>query len=251
MRCLKAIALLILAALPARAEEVVLGLSQDAVAITANFTGSEILVFGGIKRDEPVPENSDLGVIVTVAGPDQPVTVRRKARRLGIWVNTDMVEVDQAPAFYAVASSAPLSDILRDIEDLRQSITIPRAIRSVGSTILGSEQFTDALIRIRMRDGLYQLLEGAVDLEEETLFNVSISLPANLTEGDYPTRIFLTRNGSIIDEYKTIIPVNKVGLERWLYELAQNKALIYGLMSLAIAIAAGWTASAAFSALRR
>ena len=39
-------------------------------------------------------------------------------------------------------------------------------------------------------------------------------------------------------------------MERWLFELSRNQPLIYGLMSLAIAIAAGWGASAAFRMFR-
>ncbi len=238
-------------ALPAKAEEIVLGLSRDQVAITATFEGSDILVFGAIRREAPIPDKSELGVIVTVAGPDEPVMVRRKDRRLGIWINTDAVEVDAAPSFYAVATNAPMRDVLRDVEDLRYRITIPRAIRSVGAQVSDSGAFTQALIRIRAGSGLYQVLEGAVDLEEETLFRTAITLPANLTEGDYEAHIFLTRNGRVIDEYITTIPVQKVGMERWLYNLAHENALIYGLMSLSIAIAAGWGASAAFTMLRR
>ena len=245
-----AIALLLLA-LPATAEEIVLGLSRDEVAITATFEGSDILVFGAVKREAPIPDDTPLGVIVTVAGPDSPVMVRRKDRRLGIWVNTDSVEVDAAPSFYAVATNAPLSQVLRDTEDLRYRISIPRAIRSVGADVNDSPAFTEALIRIRAQSDLYQLLEGEVDLEEETLFRTAITLPANLTEGDYEAHIFLTRGGSVIDEYITTIPVNKVGVERWLYNLAHENAFLYGLMSLSIAIAAGWGASAVFSLLRR
>jgi len=57
------------------AEEVVLGLSKDKVAITATFEGSEILVFGAVKREVPIPEEP-LDVIVAVAGPDKPLIVR-------------------------------------------------------------------------------------------------------------------------------------------------------------------------------
>ncbi|MEM9787762.1 MAG: TIGR02186 family protein [Pseudomonadota bacterium] len=243
--------LLIVLATPAKAEEIVLGLSRDQVAITATFEGSDILVFGAIKREAPIPDKSELGVIVTVAGPDEPVLVRRKDRRLGIWVNTDEVEVDAAPSFYAVATNLPMRDALKDVEDLRYGITIPRVIRSVGARVGDSAEFTRALIRIRAANGLYQVLEGAVDLEQETLFRTAISLPANLTEGEYEAHIFLTRNGRVVDEYVTTIPVRKVGLERWLYNLAHDNAFLYGLMSLAIAIAAGWGASVAFTLLRR
>ena len=107
-------ALMIVLALPAKAEEVVLGLSQNAVAITATFDGSDILLFGAVKRESPIDLASDLEVIITIAGPSLPVTMRRKDRRLGIWINTDVVEVDAAPSFYAVATTAPLQDILNE-----------------------------------------------------------------------------------------------------------------------------------------
>jgi hypothetical protein len=75
-------------------------------------------------------------------------------------------------------------------------------------------------------------------------------LPAALTEGDYITRIFLTRSGKVVSSYETSIDVRKVGLERWLFTMSRENAMLYGLMSLAIAIAAGWGASAIFRIFR-
>ena len=119
---IRLLALFLILAMPAKAEEIVLGLSRDQVAITATFEGSDILIFGAIRREAPIPDESELGVIVTVAGPDLPVTVRRKDRRAGIWVNTDSVEVDAAPSFYAVATTAAMEQVLRDVQDLRHRI---------------------------------------------------------------------------------------------------------------------------------
>ncbi|TCP39934.1 TIGR02186 family protein [Rhodovulum marinum] len=243
--------LCLFAALPARGETVVAGLSQTRVAITTNFAGSEILIFGAVRREAPLPAGP-LHVVVTVAGPSTPVTVRRKDRRAGIWVNTDAVEIDAAPSFYAVAATAPLAETLSDTEDLRRKVSIQRAIRAVGSATesADAQTFTEALIRIRKDKGLYQELPGAVTLSEDTLFRTSIALPANLTEGDYTTRIFLTREGTVIDAYDTTIGVRKVGLERWTYTLAHERPLVYGILSLAIAIGAGWGASALFRLVR-
>ena len=68
---------------------------------------------------------------------------------------------------------------------------------------------------------------------------------------DYATRILLTRKGKVVSEFETVIDVRKVGLERWLFTLSRQQPMMYGLMSLAIAIAAGWGAAAAFQVLRR
>ena len=255
MRALVIFALGILMLAPAAGakEEVVLGLSRNTISITTNFDGSEILVFGAVKRETPIPEGAPLEVIVTVAGPSHPVVVRRKEKRFGIWINTDAVEVDHAPSFYAINTSGPLDDILSAVEDQRHKITIPQAIRSVGApqNISDAGAFTQSLIRIRKKSNLYQLNEGDVTIEEQTLFRTSVTLPAALTEGGYDTRIFLVRSGTIVAQYETIIDVRKVGMERFLFKLSREQSLLYGLLSLAIAIAAGWGASAVFSLLRR
>lgn len=246
--------LMMILALPAQAaEEVVLGLSQDEVAITATYNGSEILIFGAIKRDGPVPEGPPLEVIVAVSGPDEPVTVRRKEKRYGIWMNIDSVLVDSAPSFYAVATSGPFTEVLKDVEDLRYKVSIARAIRSVGAamSIRHAQRFADAVVRIRENNNLYKTLENAVAVDQQTLFRTSIAMPSNLTEGVYSTRIFLTRGGEVISVYATTIDVKKVGLERWLFNLSRENAFWYGIMSLAIAIAAGWSASMVFQVLRR
>jgi uncharacterized protein (TIGR02186 family) len=248
---IRLLALLLALAGAAQAEQIVLGLSDSRVAITATFDGSDILVFGAVKRDAPAPANDPLDVIITVSGPLTPVMVRRKERFFGLWVNRDAVAVDAAPSYYAVATTGPLADVLSDTEDLRHRITIPRAIRSVGSAIAGTEDFTEALIRIRAGEGLYRVMENQVLFTEETLFRVEMALPANLIEGNYDTRIFLTRDGRVVDSYETQIVVRKVGLERWLFNLSQDMRLTYGVLALAIAIIAGWSASAAFQALRR
>ena len=247
------LALLLLLAGPVAAqEEVIADLSQDRISITTDFDGSEILIFGAVKRDAQTEVEEPLGIIITIAGPDAPVMVRRKSRVAGIWVNTTSVEVDAAPSFYAVATNLPLDDILLEIEDLRHDITTRRAIRAVGvpDDVSDSANYTQALIRIRERADLYQLLEGEVSLIEDTLFSSSISLPSNLVEGDYTVRIFLTRDQRVVASYETVIFVQKVGLERFLYTLAHERPLVYGIMALVIAAAAGWGASAGFRYLR-
>ncbi len=234
-------------------ESVVAGLSRDAVAITANFDGSDILIYGAVKRETPIPPGPPLQVIVTIEGPSEALTVRRKDRRFGIWINTEQLRIGSAPGFYVVASSEPLAEMLAPEEDIRYRISIPLAMRAfAGATdVSDTIPFTQAMVRIREKEGLYRLDEGNVKIADQTLFRADVSLPANLIEGAYKTRIFLLRDGRILDVHRAAIEVRKVGLERWLFRLSRDEPLLYGLMSLLLAVLAGWGANEAFRILKR
>ncbi len=233
-------------------EQIVAGLSRDNIGITTSFDGSQILIYGAIKRETPEPEGQKLAVIVTLEGPLGPVTIRKKSREFGIWVNTASVGVAAAPSYYAVATSGPLGDILDRRTDTQQRISIPLAMRAFSGpiTVDDSIPFTEALVDIRKEQGLYKLETGGVHIVDNTLFRADFALPANLTEGDYKTRIFLLRDGKLVDKYQSAIEVRKVGLERWLYTLAHENAALYGLLSLALAVFAGWAAAAIFRFVR-
>lgn len=234
-------------------EQVVAGLSADEVEITTSFDGSAIIIYGAVRRETPVPKDSLLQVIATVEGPSRSVTIRRKTRRFGIWVNTESVVVGSAPRFYAIAATAPLQFILSRPEDARYRISIPTAVRSFARPVNVDDptNFTEAMVAERIASGAYHLDERGVELAKDTLFRADFELPANLIEGVYKTRIFLLRDGRVIDSYSAPLDVQKVGLERLLYQLAFNQPLIYGLMSLLIAAFAGWAANAAFRVLQR
>jgi uncharacterized protein (TIGR02186 family) len=111
--------------------------------------------------------------------------------------------------------------------------------------------FTEALIRLKREAGSYALLSDQVKVAEETLFQTRIEMPANLVEGDYAAEFFLVRDREVISSGATIITVEKAGIERWLYNLSREEPLTYGLMSVALALAAGWLAAAAFRLARR
>ncbi len=247
MRALAALLLWLAAAVPAAAEEVVAALSQTRVAITTDFDGSEIFVYGAVKRAAPIPEGR-LDVVVTLIGPSAPVVVRQKTRQFGIWINDAGVEVDAAPVFYAVASTGPLEEVLSHTDDLRYRIGIDHGVRLIGDSQAERypEEYRQAVIRLRRANGLYSEQPGAVTLAENTLFSTAIALPAQLVEGDYKARVFLLRERAVIDAEETTVSVRKVGLERFIYRMAQEQSLLYGLVSIAVALAAGWLASAFF-----
>lgn len=252
-------------------ETIVSGLSQNRVSITANFDGDEILVYGAVRRDAPAPQGR-LDVIVTAEGPSGPVTVRRKERTAGIWINRDSVNISSAPSFYAVATTGKLDEILSAEENRKHAISIDQLVHLEAADaateawvarggdpdtmplfpiLLAEGEFIRSMIRVRTNEGRYRMLENRVQLSEQTLFRADLTLPSNLTEGVYRVRMFLLRDGKVIANHERWIRVRKEGLERMVFNLSREQPLLYGLLSLAIAAFAGWAASAATRLIRR
>lgn len=235
-------------------EHVIGALSQNSVQITANFNGSEIWVFGAVRRDAPIPtDKGPLDVIVTVRGPNEKVTVRKKSRVLGIWVNTKSLEIDVAPSFYTIATTRPLNEIITPVERFRYGLGFDNAIQVYGTPDLvdDPQEFRNAVVRIRKNNLLYSQQEGTIDLDQETLFRTKIALPSNLVEGFYTARMFLVRDGEVINVTNSTIDVRKTGLEKLIYLTAHTRPKLYGIVSIAVALFAGWLASFVFQLLRR
>ena len=233
-------------------EDVIVDLSQNRVDITATFSGSNIFVFGAVKREAPLPEGTGpLDVAIVIEGPLETITVRKKEKKLGIWVNSESVEVHEAPSFFTIATTSPLSEMLNEGDQRDYAIGLDFAVRPQGHAEENVESFAEAVSRIRQEDGLYSEREGIVNLTEDTLFEADIALPANLVEGDYNVRIYLIRDKNIVSDANVGITVRKAGLEAWLYNLSRENALVYGLLSLLVALAAGYGASELFRRLKR
>src|SRR4029079_16273406 len=92
----------------ARAEDLVSGGSQDTIQITSNYTGTDIVVFGAIERPQSTQGRN---LVVVVRGPDQAMTVRRRNRIAGIWINNDCARFEGMPAYSYLASTEPVARI--------------------------------------------------------------------------------------------------------------------------------------------
>ncbi len=237
-------------------ETVVVDLSQNRIEITATYSGSNIFVFGAVKRDTPLPAGTgSLDVAIVIEGPLETVTVRKKEKKLGIWVNSDAVEIHRAPSFFTIATTRPLEEMLNEGDRRDYAIGLDYAVRpqpdAEDDIDANIESFAEAVVRIREDDGLYSQREGLVNLTDDILFEAGISLPANLVEGDYTARIYLVRDKNIVADAAVEITVRKAGLEAWLYDLSRENSLLYGLLSLLVALVAGYGASEIFRRLKR
>jgi len=224
----------------ARAEALVADLTSHLIAITTGFTGASVVLFGA--TDGPGD------VIVAVRGPEREMTVRRKSRVAGIWVNTQQVTFVNLPSFYAVAASRPMADILSPATAAFYRLGIANlklvALTPAPSAVV--DAFRTALERTQQEAGLFAERMGKVDFLGERLFRTTITFPSNVPTGTYLVEVFLVRDKDIVSGQTTPLVVSKVGVDASVFEFSTRQPGFYGAIAVLTAVVAGWLASLPF-----
>jgi uncharacterized protein (TIGR02186 family) len=245
-------ALLLLLAAPLAAQEtVVTGVSTDNIALNATFDGSELFVFGAIRRDAPPkPGAGSPDIVITIKGPPRPVRVRHKERRFGIWVNREARIFIDVPSFYSVLTSSEMADVapqtLRRYQIGLNSLLLPEKARGGGGADQSKPEFREAFLRLKTQAGLYREYPGRVEFLTESLFRASVPIPANVPIGGYRVQVVLFHGTLPIAEQTLDLHVSKTGFEQFSYDLAINQSLLYGLLTVSLALMTGWLAGVIF-----
>jgi uncharacterized protein (TIGR02186 family) len=224
-------------------ESLVSGVSQDLIQITSNYTGSDIVVFGDVERQEKVAGRD---VIVVVRGPDSVLTVRRRDRVAGVWINHDAAALNGMPAYYFLASSRPLAQIAPQAVLARYGIGVANLQPGEVHAHHDVEPFRQAALRLMTSQGLYRETPGGVEFLSDTLFRAHVPVPAGVVRGEYDVEVFLVRDGNVVSAQSTPLFIDQTGLERRLYNWAHDQPFGYGLAAVVMALVMGWLSSVLF-----
>ena len=220
--------------------ELVVDLSNHQVAIAVDFAGADLVLFGAT---EGVGD-----VVVEVRGPYRREVVRRKGRVAGVWMNRDEVVFDRVPAFYAVASSRPLDDMMPTRALAEEQIGVDHLLMVAEDGLSAGKiaEFRAALVRNKQAIGQFSKEPGQVKFLGNRLFRTDIRFPSNATVGPYQVNVFLVKNGTVSSSTRTPLLLSRVGFEAEVYGMAHRQPLAYGILAVVIACVAGWLASVFF-----
>jgi len=243
-----AVAALLFTASTAEAADLVSGLSTDLIQITSNFTGADIVLFGAIEPTEELGPTGDQDLVVVIRGPAQEMTVRRKTRILGIWINREQIAFTGLPGYYFLASTRPLDDIASPATQERFRLGTANLEYQIPPGINRDEAnaFRAAAIRDRKRERLYWESPTGIEFLSRTLFRARIPVPASVPPGLYRAEVYLFQRGTVVSAQSSPLFIDKTGFERRVYDFAYQRSLAYGISSVLMAIVLGWAASVAF-----
>jgi uncharacterized protein (TIGR02186 family) len=233
-------------------ESVQADVSTRNVPVTSNFAGTEIVVFGAVDHSRQSSAEAGLyDVVIVVVGTPTRLTVRKKGKVVGLWLNTDAITFDSVPSYYAIASTRPLDEVASP-EVLKSTgigfeyVPMELAKSAEKRTAADVRAFRQAIVGLKNKDRLYTINEYAVAFIGRSLFRASIDVPANVVVGPFETRVFLFRNGELLSQYNARLELHRQGFEELTYGLAFRRPLIYGFSIIVIAMSAGLLAAVVF-----
>ncbi len=217
-------------------DNLVTDLSESTVDISSTFLGADILLFGaydGQKNDD---------IIVVVSGQKGNIKVDKKENKFGIWMITESIKFLNVPKYYYIASNRKIEEITNKTEIKKRKLDLNSFELKNNKIDYNNldKKWYEALKRNMKKKQFWKIEENSIQLNKNTLFRKTLSLPSNVSTGIYNVKILHYRKGNLISQEESKIKIDKTGISANIYNIAQNFSAIYGIIAVIVALFFGW-----------
>lgn len=218
--------------------EIVADINNNALALTTQFDGTELLIFGSL---------DDGDIIVTVRGPAFDAIIRKKQQKYGLWVNHDYMRFHNVPSFYFMASSNRAEEFLSTNQRRLHHIGMNDFMLNIKDSNVDNNPtiialFTQSLVKKMQQQGFYRHASNMIIKPANKLFRLDVPFPANIPTGTYITEIFLIKNKNIVAAQTFPIFVERQGIGAYIHQYAFAYSAFFGLIAIIIAMLCGFIA---------
>ena len=214
--------------------DLVVQLDDPHIQIGSNFFGEELLIFGAFN-------NSDLSksdIIIKVRGASKTISVRRKAKKYGIWMNSQNTVVDNVPSYYAIYSNRNIQRIT-DKDFLKENQIGLEYLEFKSNKKNNTSDIYREIIKKNKEGGIFTEKYTGVRIIGNKLFRASVQLPKDINEGSYEVSIYFFDDQKLVDRDISKVFVNKTLAGKYIYTQAKERPLLYGIICVVIAWIAG------------
>jgi uncharacterized protein (TIGR02186 family) len=213
-------------------------IAPQSVKVGSFYHGTELMCKGTVP--------AACKVALVVAGEEKEHSLNQKGKVGPLWMNVGTVTIEGVPELYYLLTStgqaaelAPPEILLANgvgYDVLRQSARIEPQGSANGDTF---QEF----VKLKEHMGLYETLSGSIKLNSaqdgSAGFTVPVSIPSLVPAGEYKVVMYCFGEDQSVSSVSTAFTVEKVGLPEKLSVLAFDHGALYGILSIAVAIAAG------------
>ena len=220
--------------------ELTINANHDHIKIDFFYHGSEVSVSG----------TADAGtdLIVKITASDGHEKLKQKGKAAGfLWMNTGTLNFEKTPDLYLIHSTKDIDDMLSKGETDKYVIGYPALERHIeispSSKEEGKSRWFSEFVKYKESSKLYASSSGkiATSLKDSELFYyIKTDWPYQAPPGEYLVTVYAVKDKKIIEKAETKVLVEQAGIIKMLSGMAANNGALYGIISIVIALGAGF-----------
>ena len=215
--------------------------NHDHITIDFFYHGSTVSVKG----------MSDAGrdLVIKITSPDGHQIMKKKGKVAGaLWMNVGTLTFEQTPNMYEVFSTKKLDEILTKDELDRQVLGFEALQKHVELSPVANEaekaQWFGEFVKFKKDSNLYRAEDGKIEISSlpdgNQEYFILTQWPYQAAPGDYTVSVYAVKDGKVVEQAESHVKVEQVGMVKTLAGMAKDSAALYGLLSIGIALSAGF-----------
>ncbi|MBI4824448.1 MAG: TIGR02186 family protein [Nitrospirae bacterium] len=214
--------------------------NHDHIKVDFFYHGSTVTVSGQSELD------SDL--IIKISSPEGHQGFKKKGKAAGfLWMNLGEINFDHAPNLYFLHSTKRLQEMLSPEEADANTIGYSAIGKHMEITPVKDEteraNWFEEFVKFKESSRLYYTSTGNIALSQEKGtqdFSIKLDWPYEASPGNYTVTVYAVKDNHIVEKAETPVLVEQVGLIKFLAGMAKENGALYGIISIAIALGAGF-----------
>lgn len=220
--------------------ELTIKANQDQIKIDFFYHGSEVTVSG--------EADSGTDLVIKITSPEGHQVLRKKGKVAGLlWMNVGELKFEHTPNLYFLHSTKKLEEILNPEEMDKYIIGYPALKRHIEITPVANEdektKWFDEFVKFKESKEMYSVSSERVSTtqnEGKQNYYIRLNWPYQAQPDDYTATAYAIKDKKILETATTKVHVEQVGTVKALANIAKNKGALYGVISIVVALAAGF-----------
>ena len=202
--------------------------------------------YGGAKMHVAGMAGAGSKIIVVVRGPSAAEVFNKVGRVGPIWVNTGKVTISGAPSLLLIFSSEPVNTCLNSaaIDQYQLDLGSLKKHMQIETKAQDRDRIADDFLAFKARQGNYRINSVSVQMgalaQEGVPYSLDFEMPRSATPGKYQVSVLECRDGEVVNQADVDLAVVEVGFPALVARLAKERASLYGIISVIIAMVAGF-----------
>jgi uncharacterized protein (TIGR02186 family) len=204
------------------------------------------MFYGGARMHVAGIAGAGSKVIVVVRGPTAAEVFNQVGRVGPIWVNTGKVTISGVPSLLLIFSSEPVNACLNSaaIDRYQLELGSLRKHMEIETKAPDRDRIARDFLAFKAHQGNYRINSASLQMgapaQAELPYRLDFEMPKTAGPGKYQVSVLECRDGEVANKSDVDLPVVEVGFPALVARLANERASLYGMISVLIAMVAGF-----------